>query len=249
MKHDKSNEFDLPPKGSAPMTRTRRLLSDVREKVAQERDRIAQMKARATPPEAMQAAPVAPARGTMRLQETFVTVGGGTRRRDGAHWCEVHALEAMNAQARARHDKDGTDAPFVAPFTPGQVQVAADYRALVEWREGTGIKCSSVEARSSGSSGGSGLFIDSFIDHGMFLDRIRARIGDGIALSVRRNMDRDNARRAIPVRSLVDMVVLEGADLSGVLRAYGWSKKTVNLRLLRDALRAALDRMQGYQDG
>lgn len=233
-----------------PKTRVLRQIVGARLRIEEERARIAAIKERATPPEGMGAAPIAPARGTMRLQETHAMLPGGTRRKDGAHWVEVHALEVMNEQARLRHVKANPDAPFAAPFNPGQVQVAADYRALVEWREGTGIKCSSVEARSGGS-GGSGLFIDSFIDQGRFLDRIRDRIGDAPAMAAQRTSKNDHSatpRAAITARRLVDMVVLEGADLTAVLRHHGWPKNTANLRALRDCLCAALDRMQGYRD-
>jgi hypothetical protein len=231
--------------------RVLRQIREARERIAAERERIAAIKDRATPPEAMAAAPVAPARGTMRLQETHTMLPGGTRRRDGAHWAEAHALDAMNEQARLRHMKATPDAPFIPPFGPGQVQVAADYRALVEWREGTGIKCSSVEARSGSSGGSSGLFIDTFIDQGRFLDRIRARIGSGNAMEPQRaskNDASDAPRSAITARRLVDAVVIEGSDLTGVLRAHGWPKNTANIRAIRDALCAALDRMQGYRD-
>lgn len=208
--------------------------------------RVAEMVGRAVPPADMAAAPAAPARGTMRLQQNFVVQPGGTRRADGAHWREACALEVMVAQAVRRHEERLTTAPFVAPFTPGQIAVAGDYRALVEWREGSGIKCASLEAGRAGG-GGSGLFIDTYIEQGNWLAELRQRIGSGVALAVRRHMDRDNARRNILDRALVDMVVLDGTDLTAVLRAHGWVKSTRNLRDLRMALCASLDRMMGYR--
>ncbi len=212
---------------------------------------IGEMLGRSTPPEAMQAAPVAPARGTMRLQENYVVAPGGTRRADGAHWQEATVLRVMVEQMRQRHEarnlRTGSQEPFASPFTPGQLQVAEDYRALVEWREGSAMKCGSLDGGASAGAG-SGLFIDTYIDRGSFLARIHARIGDGVALSKRRAIDQDNVRRTITARRLVDMVCLEGKGLSGVLIAHRWTDKVTNIRALRDQLIAALDRMQGYRD-
>jgi len=212
---------------------------------------IGEMLGRSTPPEAMQAAPVAPARGTMRLQENYVVAPGGTRRADGAHWQEATVLRVMVEQMRQRHEarnlRTGSQEPFASPFTPGQLQVAEDYRALVEWREGSAMKCGSLDGGRSGGGNGA-LFIDTYLDQGRFLAVIHARIGDGVALSKRRAIDQDNMRRTITARRLVDMICLEGKSISAVLSAYGWGEKEVNRRALRHQLTAALDRMQGYRD-
>lgn len=221
---------------------------DWRKRLAREAARVADLVAGATPPAEMAAAPVAPARGTMRLQASYVAAPGGTRRRDGAHWREACALEVMVAQALLRHEARGLDPDrFVPPFTPGQIAVAGDYRALVEWREGSAIKCASLEAGRAGGGAG-GLFIDTFIDQGRWLAELHARIGAGAAMVPQRSMDRGNARRRIPDRALVDQVVLQSRDLSAVLRRYGWAEKGSNRRALREALSAALDRMMGYSD-
>lgn len=205
--------------------------------------------ASAVPPVEMRQAPVAPARGTMALVPDYVVVPGGMRRRVGAHWRATGPLAVMVEQARQRHlSKGGDEDDFVAPFSPGQIAVSEDYRALVERHEAGLVKGSSLEAGRSGSGAG-GLAIDSFIQDGRWLDELRRRIGGGMAMQVRRHLDRDNARRAVPVLRLVDMVLVEGQALSDVLARYGWVANGVNRRALRAALCVALDRMQGYRDG
>lgn len=214
-------------------------------RISAEARRVQALIDRATPPEAMAAAPVAPARGVMQLVANVEATRGGLRRVDGAHWQAACALAAMNAQAQARAERRGVDA--VLPFGAGQIAVAAEYRALVEWREGSALKCASLEAGRAGG-GGAGLFIDSFIDRGAALARLRVRIGDGLALSPRYAMDRGNGRKVLSVRALVDLVALSGADLTAVLRRYGWQADGKHRKLLRGVLCAALDRMQGYAD-
>jgi len=224
-----------------------RNFTDAQERLAAERDRVAQMLLDAAPPSEMWAAPVAPARGTMRLQDSYSIQPGGTRKREDPHWVEASVLESMVAIARDRHVEREIEGPFVPPFTPGQIAVARDYRILVDWRNGSGVKCSSLEAGRAGG-GGSGLFIDSFIDSGRWLTELQRRIGDGVALSVRRHMDRDNGRRNISVRRLVDLVVLQDKVISVVLQGHGWGRQTKHIKLCREAIQGALDRMMGYRD-
>lgn len=219
--------------------------AEARARAMAERDRCAAVLMRATPPEPMGAAPVAPARGVMQLVPNYEVTRGGIRREAGAHWQSACALAAMNAQAVARAERRGIDP--VLPFTQGQINVAAEYRALVEWREGSAMKCASLEAGRSGG-GGAGLFIDSFMDKGRALAELQGRIGNGAALSPRYAMDRGNGRKLVSVRAVVDLVVISGADLTAVLRRYGWQANGVNRKALRSHLCAALDRMQGYRD-
>ncbi len=207
--------------------------------------RRAVMLACATPPEAMAAAPVAPARGTMQLVPNFEASRGGIRREAGSHWRVACALVAMNAQAQARADR--RDIAAVLPFTESQIAIADDYRTITEWRDGSGLKCASIEA-ARGGSGGSGLFIDSFVERGRWLATLHARIGTGAALSPRYAMDRDNARTTITQRQLVDAVILHGMDLSMVLKRHRWQADGKNRKVLKLCLCSALDRMQGYRD-
>lgn len=218
------------------------------ERLAAEGLRLARISAQAMPPAEMEAASAAPARGVMALEPNWTVLPGGTRKREGAHWRTAGPLEAMVEQAKQRHDAKGKDEDaFTAPFTPGQVAVSEDYRALVEQRAAGLVKCSSTEAGRSGSGTG-GLAIDSYIQGGRWLAELHRRIGDGVTMQVRRHLDRDNARRAIPVRRLVDMVLLECKTLTDVLYAHGWQPKGETRKMLRLELCAALDRMQGYKE-
>ncbi|MGL5733634.1 MAG: hypothetical protein ACRCYS_02115 [Beijerinckiaceae bacterium] len=228
------------------MTRPAKPFATVRTDLALEQARCQQILTRAAPPEAMSAAPIAPARGTMHLQANYEATRGGLRRVDGAHWETACRLRIMNAQAATRHASRTPDAPFAPPFTEGQIAIASLYRTLSMARDAGGVKCSSLEAGRGGS--GSGVFIDRFIDQGARLKALWSAIGIGLALSPRSHMDRDNARRPLTCRQLVDRVILLDQDLTEVSRAAGWAKKTETLAALRDALKACLDRMQGYPD-
>lgn len=217
-------------------------------RLADEAKAVASMLDRAMPHPGMGPVPVAPARGPVRIETAWEVMPGGTRRRTGTRGVEMCQLEVMVAQAAQRHAARDPDAHFVPPFTSTQIAVARDYRTLVEWREGSAMRCASLEAgRNTGSSGG-GLFIDAFIQQGRWLSELQARIGDGVAMDVRRHMDRGNSRRRITVRALVDMVVVGGQDLSAVLVRFGWQADGKNRKELRVALVGALDRMQGYKD-
>jgi hypothetical protein len=200
----------------------------------------------ATPPPGMRAAPVAPARGPQALIPSFTVTAGGMRRIEGVHWRALSPLAAAVAQARMRHEARKIESAFVPPYSPAQVAMAELYAALVEWRDGSAMKCASLEPGRKG--GGSGHFIDSFMDRGRQLAEMQARIGDGVAMDIRRHMDRGNTRSPITVRAAVDMACLAGVDLSEVLRRFGWPENGQHRRQLRDAIRGALDRMQGYKD-
>ena len=210
--------------------------------------RVAKVKADAAPPAAMIAAPVAPARGPQQLVPSFTVTTGGMRRVEGAHWRGLSPLASAVAQAWLRHEARGVDAPFVAPFGPGQVTMAEDYAALVEWREGSAVKCASLEGGRGGGGGGSGIYIDTFVDQGKWLAELQRRIGDGVAMSPRRHMDRGNGRRSITVRMAVDLLCLQAMPVKAILRRFGWAADMKDQRALRAAICGALDRMQGYRD-
>lgn len=218
------------------------------KRLAGEAAGLAKIKADAAPPAAMGAAPVAPARGPQQLVPSFTVTTGGMRRVEGAHWRGLSPLASAVAQARLRHEARGVDAPFVAPFGPGQVTMAEDYAALVEWREGSALKCASLEGGRGGGSGGSGIYIVTFVDQGKWLAELQRRIGDGMAMSPRRHMDRGNGRRSITVRVAVDLLCLQGMPVKAILRRFGWAADMKDQRALRAAICGALDRMQGYRD-
>jgi len=200
----------------------------------------------ATPPPGMRAAPIAPARGPQALVPSFTVTPGGMRRIEGVHWRALSPLAAAVAQARMRHETRKIESPFVPPYSPAQVAMAEHYATLVEWRDGSAMKCASLEAGREG--GGSGHFIDSFMDRGRQLAELQVRIGDGVAMDVRRHMDRGNTRSRITVRAAVDMACLAGVDLTEVLRRFGWEPDGKNRKALRTTICGALDRMQGYHD-
>ena len=207
------------------------------------------MLADACPPLEMAAAAVAPARGPMRLVESYDLLAGGTRRRAGAHWQAVDVFDRMCRDAWLRHRRaGGAAADFEAPYTPGQIGIARCYVALVERHDAGGLRCASLETAGR-AAGARGEFIDAFVAEGREIDRLRALIGDGQALVMRRiRPSRRGSKAGITDRALVDLVCLEGLDLSAVLRRHGWAVKGSNRAAARAALGAALDRMQGYRD-
>jgi hypothetical protein len=208
-----------------------------------EGDRLAEIKLAAIPPSAMMLAPIAPARGVQQLVPDWEVLPGGTRRQSGAHWITPTSIEVLNAQAVDRARSRDPEAPRskVELFTPSQVAMARRYLDLVEWRKGSGIRCGKLEASHGGSD--PGLYIDRFMDAGAELDTLTDAIGQGIVLSPRRQMDRDNVRRALSVRAAFDGVILNGQTISKVVAAHGWQPKGSVRREVRDAIRGALDRM------
>lgn len=167
------------------------------------------------------------------------------------------AFDVMMHRARVSHR--GSEVSFVAPFTPGQIAMARDYRNLFERHASAGVRCSSVEASGGGGTGGS--FIDAVLRDREMLERIHQRIGDGIALEVKRQRKRRKhvgtimgdlpkgsiapQRVSISIRRLVDLVCLEDLTLSEVLAKCGWAKHGGSVSTLRCALAQALDRMTG----
>ncbi len=232
-----------------------------------ERQRLAAMLAAATPPEAMQAAPVAPARGAQRLVPNVTVLPGGLRRIEPGHWEAADVFDAMTRSAWLKHEaavekarmaheasksEENFTAPaFEPPFTPGQIAMARHYRGLVERHSAGGVRCSSAEALLAGgvSGGGDRDWMDGYLREGEELARLRARIGTGSAMVVRRIRPSSRGSKAsILDHRLVDMVTLSGMTLSEVLRAHGWAEKGEHREALRVALASALDRMQGYRD-
>lgn len=206
--------------------------------------RIAAMLAVSTPPEALAAAPVAPARGPMRLVDNVELRRGGMPHRDGSrHGRRMDQLSIMCRRAWERHDASGSDTPFRAPFDPGQIAMGLHYQALVERHAAAGVKCASVEVRAMASSGGGGDFMVAYLAETRELERLQHRIGQGVALDVQRARGK---AQPITARALVDAVCLYGLDLTAVLKRHGWSNGAGYRQSLRTALASALDRMQGY---
>jgi hypothetical protein len=213
-------------------------------RLAEDAGRVEDMLLRAVPPEDVGPAPVAPARGTMRLELVRETVNGLTKRVLGRRMEQADVFDVMIAQARRRHGD--SDAPFVAPFQPGQVYMARHYRDLTERYEAGGVRCSSLEAGREGGEGGG--FMDAYLADGRLLAKLHRLIGTGEAMAVRRiRPSKRGSKAGITDRRLVDMVCLGGLTFDQVLERHGWVPKGEHRHALRTALCGALDRMQGYR--
>jgi hypothetical protein len=198
--------------------------------------------------------------GVMRAVQNLEVLRGGMVRRDGFHLEVADPLSVICAQAHRKWIKKGRVGVFVPPLSAGQVAVGRLYASLSEWREGSGVKCQTLDGRTGG--GGAGLFIDTFLDRGAELARMRGRIGHGAAMAVRRVRPSKRAAlssiyedevlegervkaRLISDRALVDGLLVAGQTLSEVLDGHGWAANGKHRGLLMVALCGALDRMQG----
>jgi hypothetical protein len=216
------------------------------QRVAQMDQRVAVMKAAATPtPIASPVIIPAPARGptkVVQMCETVATENGPRVRRttvDGFHPVQASdAFDQMELQARRR------DAQGKPLFTRHQVDAGRAYAALDERCASEGVRCSSVEAGRGGVPGGQRDWIDGVIQRSDALARMHAAIGDGVALSPRgAEAHADRGRQVVRARDLVDAVCIHGKTLSQVLKAKGWHPDGRTLPVARAALCAALDRM------
>lgn len=213
------------------------------DRLLSEGRRLQAMLDQALPPEVMAEMPVAPARGPMAIEPEYVIDRRGFRRIAGYHAREVLVLELICLRAQERHKARASKDPFVSPFSWHQIEIAADYRELVKWRAGAPIKGSRLEGGRSGG-GGSGLFIEAFIDQGKALAVLQERIGRGVAL-VAGQEGRRAGRRDIGDRELLDAVVLSDMQIPAVLRSFGWSDGGRVKARAQEALRQILDRMLG----
>lgn len=194
--------------------------------------------------------PVAPARGPVERftprevvktdAGNFRTVRSGWMGQDAVRCAD--AFDVMEAQAGRRARARNKD--HVRLFTTAQVLAGRAYGHLAERHDARGARCSSLEAQSRGSGGG-GSYIDAVVAEGQRLDRMRRAIGDAWAMEPRRVAPVGDRRRAIRVRTLVDLVCIEGKAVSQVLDRFGWSRKTTHIDELRGHLCAALDRLHG----
>ena len=214
-------------------------------RVEAERTRLVDIKAAATLI-GVGPVPVAPARGAVKVGPIWEGQAGGTRRLVGHRAEAADVFDRMIHGARERHARSGSDVPFALPFTPGQTYMARHYRDLTERYSAGGVRCSSTEAGRGGGEGGG--FMDAYMADGCELAALHRKIGWGSAMVLRRvRPSARGSRVTIFDRRLVDLVCLGGKTLSQVLRAHGWSDDCKHRDLLRLALCAALDRMQGYR--
>ncbi len=225
-----------------------------------EQERLAAIIARATPVEGCgPLIPVAPARGPQvafvphvvmpdeKAADGYKVERTGWRGFSAARAADI--FDVLERIAAKRKDKDGN--PGRSPFSKGQVNVARLYRDLVERHDAGGMRCASLEARRGSGPSGGGEFMDAFIAEGEQIALMRRRIGNGVAMAVRRvRPSRRGGPDARPIldRALVDAICLHGETFEAVLRQHGWSKTGRNISALIEALAACLDRMQGYPD-
>lgn len=215
------------------------------DRLISEGQRLQDMIDRATPPDVMAEAPVSPARGPMALDPEYEIDRQGFRRVVGRHFREALVLEIVCLRAYEKHRAAPGAGAFVPPFSWHQVAIAADYRELYRWREGSPYRCSSFEAGRSGG-GGSGVFIDSYIEQGRALEELQRRIGHGVAIAAGEE-GRRAGRRDILDRELLDRVVLQDMAIPAVLRGFGWSDGGRVKARAQEALRRILDRMLGHE--
>ena len=232
-----------------------RCCPDCRKKRAKE-DR-AQLLALASVPDACSAeiAP-APARGQIvPFREGYWHEKGGR-----AEWRSVPYRSGCPGQVRDIFDimtDQAMRSGGVAPFTAAQVGAGRDYRALHERVQSAGVKCSRAFDVQAGGRGDVD-FLKAYMDDARRLAVFRDAIGSVIAKDMKRvrpdkaqrviitdDILAQVAKRIITVRTLVDDVCIKERALSDVLRAHGWVKTGKNVKTLRDALCAALGRMQG----
>lgn len=218
---------------------------DVR--LADEGARIAAVKARGVVPDCCgPEIPEAPARGAFMTFEPHGLYPDGE---DG--WVSKPAGFAgrkamMNADA---FDKMEAQARKVL-FSPGQKQMGRFYATLVEKLDAVGARCSSLEAMQ-GSGGGGGEYIDAVLRDRARLDLLHRRIGQGVAMEVRRvRPSKRNRRGLILNRALVDAVCVQGRTIAEVLEIHGWkevgkSASSQHIKALRAALCETLNRMMG----
>lgn len=196
-------------------------------------------------------APVAPARGPARTVDFMASYPKGeTSEVKPAGYAGrktvvmLDSIEVMRLQVRRR---GGTFA-----LSDEQLGMARLYHTLVQTLEAGAVRCVNLEGQTGGGGSREG-FTDHRLDLHRRVDGLRARIGNGVAMEVRRIRPSaragDGMKRAnIPNRALVDLVCLYDLTISEVLGRYGWSVKGDTVKAAMRALAAALDRMLGPVD-
>jgi hypothetical protein len=192
----------------------------------------------------------APARGfsVPYRQTELVDRADGTIIERDANYLGLAAIrcgDAFDAAADAAR-RNGA----ASPFTPGQIAIGRQYATLAERCACAGVRCSSGEAMTGGGAGG-GSFIDAVLRDSANLAGFHRRIGDGVAMELRRvrpSASGGSTRRLIRDRVLVDLFCVAGLSLVAILEKHHWTLGPNKARL-RLALCAALDRMQGPAGG
>jgi hypothetical protein len=189
------------------------------------------------------AAPVAPARGPVRVFDFMgsypATDGGSVLKPAG--FGGRRSLQCVDVFDRMRVQAARRGAGSL--LTDSHVGMGRIYGGLLRDRDAGAIRCVSLEA----SSGGGGGSREGFTDHRLALSRridlLQGRAAAGDGLVVRRSGAR--ARGNIPARVIVDAVCWHDQDISAVLARHGWCVKGDTVRAATAVLAAALDRMIG----
>ena len=215
-------------------------------------DRVAAIKAAYTPPAACGPDVVAaPARGAFRTYDPIGLVPGSTERvRSEAHRGEGEAIARKGVAVVDVFDRMMVEAArrkMPAPLTPSQIAIGRRYRWITEQHDAGGFKLTSINS-TGGGAGATDVLVQRLSERKELVE-LRRRVGDGVAMSVRRV--RPSARgvenRLIRDLDLIDRVCLRDMMLTEVLRAFGWSSRAGNALAVRAALCGALDRMIGYR--
>lgn len=182
------------------------------------------------------------------MPKTIITTATGDEREVETGYRGRHAARVRDGFDRMLALQNRKDRERNGPwFTPAQIEIGRDYAALTERLASSGVRGISLEVMAQRGATGDGGFIDAVIDDSRRLRAMQLRIGDGVAMAVRRQRPAVRGSRiGIKDRFLVDKVCLAGWTITEVLTSCGWKKDGRVINSLRVALANALDRMQGY---
>ncbi|MEL6959820.1 MAG: hypothetical protein AAGL89_12800 [Pseudomonadota bacterium] len=222
----------------------------------EERALAAQIANAAPPDECSVDVPISPARGPVTPYQDYHVVAVGAedfevtkiRYKSGAPARALDLFDKMMAQSSRRRDGPA--------FTMLHAMAARKYRDLTEQVKSSGLAASPVFSDKLGGSGKRDA-MDAYMANTQRLAWMHASIGDAIAKDIKRKAKaidnggrivgevelRQIGKRLITVRMLVDLVCLQEKSLRAVLMAHGWRDSGKNLKTLRAALCAALERI------
>lgn len=190
----------------------------------------------------------APARGGFVLVRNIELLPVGTDRVEAAHRGYGGRSAIRDADVFDRMIASSLRRKQPCPLTPGQIAMARRYAALTERARADGTSLSKLDA--SFRAGDNGGWMDRHLQVAQELSLLKARIGGGVAMAVRRvrpSTRGEKQRGPILDRVLVDMVCIKGHGFEEVLTAHGWAVKGGHRKAIAAALSAALDRMIGYR--
>ncbi|PYE80827.1 hypothetical protein [Pseudoroseicyclus aestuarii] len=196
------------------------------------------------------AAPVAPARGPVRVFETqaFYPKGEDEYELKPAGYKGRKTMQLADAIDIMAHEAARKRGKLV--LTAEQVAIGREYAGLYERYHAGGVRCASLEVSGARSAGGRGGDVtEARLAERDRLLALQRRIGDGVAMPIRRvrPSKRGADRRAISDRQLVDGVFIEGLTVTELLNKHGWAKSSTVTKAAFAGLAAALERMLGQR--